>query len=149
MRGEAMTKTSQQPTKLTARRRARECAVQTMYAWEISKNSAECVELDYLTHHTEETVGADMDYFRKIFRGTTENLRAIDEKICPNLDRKLNNLNPIERSILRLATYELMLADVPYKVVINEAIEVAKSFGAEESHRYINGVLDKIANGKN
>ena len=87
-----------------------------------------------------------MPYFRKIFRQTVENTEIIDGTMAPYLDRTVGELDPIEKAILRLAVYELKFAtDVPYKVVINEAIEVAKTFGAEESHKYINGVLDKIA----
>ena len=87
-----------------------------------------------------------MPYFRKLFRQTAENIQSIDGMIAPYLDRNTEELDPIERSILRLAVYELKYeTDVPYKVAINEAIELTKTFGAEESHKYINGVLDKIA----
>ena len=75
-----------------------------------------------------------------------ENIETVDFAISPYIDRAFDELDPIEKAILRLAVYELRFeSDVPYKVVINEAIEVAKVFGADESHKYINGVLDKIA----
>ena len=130
--------------KISPRRRARECAVQTLYSWLISKNPPEEVELTFITD--QDTKGVDMPYFRKLFRQTAENIQSIDGMIAPYLDRNTEELDPIERSILRLAVYELKYeTDVPYKVAINEAIELAKTFGAEESHKYINGVLDKIA----
>ena len=130
--------------KISPRRRARECAVQTLYSWLISKNPPEEVELTFITD--QDTKGVDMPYFRKLFRQTAENIQSIDGMIAPYLDRNKEELDPIERSILRLAVYELKYeTDVPYKVAINEAIELAKTFGAEESHKYINGVLDKIA----
>lgn len=132
--------------KPSARRRARECATQTLYAWDISRNTPEEVELAFLVDNKDETNGTDLPYFRRLFRQTIEQLDSIDEALRPALDRNIKELDYIERAVLRLATYELLFErDVPYKVVINEAIEVAKAFGAEESHKYINGVLDKIA----
>ncbi len=138
--------TEQQVRKPSARRRARECATQTMYAWDVAQNSVEQVEIAFLTDNAEETKGADLPYFRRLFRQTVMQIEAVDNALIPALDRQLAELDPIERAVLRLATYELLFErDVPYKVVINEAIEVAKAFGAEDSHKYINGVLDKIA----
>lgn len=90
--------------------------------------------------------GVDTPYFRRLFRQTAENVDAVDQIMMPYLDREVSELDPIEKAILRLAVYELKFElDVPYKVVINEAIEVAKVFGAEDSHKYVNGVLDKVA----
>ena len=88
----------------------------------------------------------DKPYCRHLLRQTIENVEAVDFTMSGYLDRSLDELDPIEKAILRLAVYELQFQpDVPYKVVINEAIEVAKVFGAEDGHKYINGVLDKIA----
>lgn len=130
--------------KISPRRRARECTTQVLYSWLISKNSPERIELDFITN--EKTKGVDLPYFRKLFRQTVENVDRLDTILQPYLDRQLQELDPIEYAILLMAVYELKFElDVPYKVVINEAIEVAKAFGAEESHKYINGVLDKIA----
>lgn len=137
---------TEQVKKLSPRRRARECAVQALYSWYISKNSPEEVELAFFVDQEEELKGVDKPYFRKLFRDTVANIEIIDELMSRYLDREINELDPIEKAILRLAVYELKFElDVPYKVVINEAIEVAKVFGAEDSHKYINGVLDKIA----
>jgi len=135
---------TEQVKKISPRRRARECAVQALYSWAVSQNSPEIVELNFMTE--QDMKGVDTAYFRKLFRQTVENVEAVERTMQGYLDRGLEELDPIEKAILRLAVYELQFeADVPYKVVINEAIEVAKVFGADESHKYINGVLDKIA----
>ena len=139
-----MTEQQKQVKKPSARRRARECAVQALYSWAVSGNNVEQVELAFVLDQDME--GVDKPYFRKLFRQTVENIEAVDFTIEPYIDRAFDELDPIEKAVLRLAVYELRFeVDVPYKVVINEAIEVAKVFGADESHKYINGVLDKIA----
>lgn len=130
--------------KVSPRRRARECAVQALYSWYISKNSIEQVELTFITD--QDMNGVDMPYFRKLLRGTVDNIEAVDAELRPFLDRKEDDVDPIERSILRMSAYELKYElDVPYKVAINEGIEVAKVFGSDDSHKYINGVLDQLA----
>lgn len=130
--------------KVSPRRRARECAVQALYSWYVSQNDAAEIELSFVTE--QDLKGVDVPYFRKLFRGTVANLDAVDATMATFLDRSSEELTPIEKAILRLAVYELRFElDVPYKVVINESIELAKTFGAEESHKYINGVLDKVA----
>ncbi|MDH2926912.1 transcription antitermination factor NusB [Lonepinella koalarum] len=135
---------TEQVKKPSARRRARECAVQALYSWAISRNEAAEVELAFVTE--QDLKGVDVAYFRKLFRQTVDNLDAVDSTLTPFLDRTSEELTPIEKAILRLATYELKYElDVPYKVVINEAIEVAKTFGADDSHKYVNGVLDKVS----
>lgn len=130
--------------KVSPRRRARECAVQALYSWHISKNSVAEIELAFIAD--QDMNGVDMPYFRKLLRGTVENIEAVDNALRPFLDRNDEEVDPIERSILRLSGYELKFElDVPYKVVINEGIEVAKVFGSDDSHKYINGVLDQLA----
>ena len=135
---------TEQVKKISPRRRARECAVQALYSWAISQNSPEIIELNFMTE--QDMKGVDTPYFRKLFRQTVENVEAVERTMQGYLDRSLAELDPVEKAVLRLAVYELQFeVDVPDKVVINEAIEVAKVFGADESHKYINGVLDKIA----
>ena len=135
---------TEQVKKISPRRRARECAVQALYSWAISQNSPEIIELNFMTE--QDMKGVDTPYFRKLFRQTVENVEGVERTMQGYLDRSLAELDPVEKAVLRLAVYELQFeVDVPYKVVINEAIEVAKVFGADESHKYINGVLDKIA----
>lgn len=130
--------------KVSPRRRARECAVQALYSWYVSQNSPAEIELEFVAE--QDLKGVDVAYFRKLFRQTAENVEAVDDIMAPYLDRDVNEVDPIEKAILRLAVYELKFElDVPYKVVINEAIEVAKVFGADDSHKYVNGVLDKVA----
>ncbi|MDP8078557.1 transcription antitermination factor NusB [Phocoenobacter skyensis] len=130
--------------KVSPRRRARECAVQALYSWFISKNSIEEVEVSFMTD--QDMKGVDVPYFRKLLLGTVEHITEVDEAFQPYLDRSQDDLDPIEYSILRVASYELKFQlDVPYKVVINEAIEVAKVFGSDDSHKYVNGILDKLA----
>ncbi|MDD0825047.1 transcription antitermination factor NusB [Mannheimia sp. AT1] len=130
--------------KVSPRRRARECAVQAIYSWYISQNTVEEVELAFIAD--QDMKGVDMPYFRKLFRGVVDNVELIDEILRPYLDRNESDIDPIERSILRLSGYELKFEhDVPFRVVINEGIEVAKVFGSDDSHKYINGILDKLA----
>lgn len=139
-----MTDNQKPMKKVSPRRRARECAVQALYSLAISGNAPEQVELAFVVD--QDLKGVDKPYFTRLFRQTVANVDTVDFTMSHYLDRELNELDPIERAILRLAVYELQFEpDVPYKVAINEAIEVAKVFGAEESHKYINGVLDKIA----
>ncbi|MDH2925055.1 NusB antitermination factor [Nicoletella semolina] len=130
--------------KISPRRRARECALQALYSWYISKDSVEQVELVFVAD--QDMKGVDMPYFRKLLRGTIENIESVDDLLRPHFDRSETEVDPIERSLLRLSAYELRYElDVPYKVAINEAIEVAKVFGSDDSHKYINGILDRLA----
>lgn len=127
------------------RRRARECAVQAIYSWQVSKNDLSDVEVSFMAE--QEMKGVDKKYFRELLNGVGLNTVEIDAKMLPFLnDRSLDELGQVERAILRIAVYELLKReDVPYKVVINEAIDLTKTFGAEDSHKFINGVLDKVA----
>ncbi len=130
--------------KISPRRRARECAVQALYSWFVSKNSVDEVESSFITD--QDMKGVDVPYFHQLLNGAIDNIVSVDAAFQPYLDRSQDDLDPIEYSILRLASYELKFQhDVPYKVVINEAIEVAKVFGSDDSHKYINGILDKLA----
>ena len=87
----------------------------------------------------------DVEYFNGLVRGVLTQLNEIDTIIGPFLDREINGVDPIERAILRVSTYEMKHhLDVPYRVVINEAIELAKIFGATDGHKYVNGVMDKL-----
>ena len=125
-----------------ARRLARELAVQAVYSWQMSKNPVEQIELSMVTSNNMQKV--DTEYFLEMLRAVVKDCGDLDKKIKPYLGRLPEELDPVEKAILRIATYELVARiDVPYKVIINEAIELAKSFGAEESHKFVNGVLDK------
>jgi N utilization substance protein B len=129
---------------LAARSRARRRALQATYAWQIARNPMASVMAQF--EHEQEMEIADLDYFKDLLNGVERNLAEIDVKLKAFLDREVEAVDPIERAVLRLATYELLYrSDVPYRVVINEAIEIAKRFGADFGHTYINGVLDKAA----
>jgi len=128
----------------SARRRSRELALQGLYAWQLSGDVARDIRLQLA-----ESKGfdkADEKYFARLFSGTIEHAQELERLIAPALDRKPKDLAPVERGILLLAAFELKNApEVPYKVIINEAVELAKIFGGTDGHKYVNGVLDKIA----
>ncbi len=144
--------------KPAARRNARQFALQAIYSWQISKDNVAVIEEQFLSsdkydeeeHHTEEPVLAapetDVNYFRDLLSGVVINHINLDSKLRPYLSRPMQDLDMMELALLRLAMYEMTYRDdVPYKVVINEAIELAKVFAAEDSHKFVNGVLDKAA----
>ncbi|MEP1552994.1 transcription antitermination factor NusB, partial [Paraglaciecola sp.] len=107
-----------------------------------TKNPVEQIELSIVTSNNMQKV--DTEYFLELLRNVVKDCAELDKKMKPYLGRLPEELDPVEFAILRIATYELVARiDVPFKVVINEAIELAKSFGAEDSHKFVNGVLDK------
>ena len=130
--------------KPAARRRARECALQALYSWQISNNDIADVEYQFLAENDVKDV--DVLYFREILTGVANNSDFLDKLMQPHLSRRLDELGQVEKAALRISLYELSKRDdVPYKVAINEGIELAKTFGAEDSHKFVNGVLDKVA----
>jgi len=129
---------------LAARSRARRRATQALYAWQVGGNSMKGV-IDEFRHEQDMEI-ADLDYFEDLLRGVDRYCAELDTALLPFLDREPGQVDPIERAVLRLAAYELQhRPDVPYRVILNEAIEVTKRFGAEHGHTYVNGVLDKAA----
>lgn len=129
---------------LAARSRARRRATQAIYAWQIGGNSMADVIEEF--RHEQDMEIADLDYFMDLLNGVERNCADTDANLLPHLDRDVAQVDPIERAILRMSAYELRhRPDVPYRVVLNEAIEIAKRFGSEHGHTYINGVLDKAA----
>jgi len=129
---------------LTARSRARRRAAQALYAWQVGGNPMREVIEEF--RHEQDMEIADLDYFEDLLRGVEKHCAELDAGLVPWLDRDMAQVDPIERAVLRLAAYELRhRPDVPYRVVLNEAVEVAKRFGAEHGHTYVNGVLDKAA----
>lgn len=130
--------------KPAARRRARECALQALYSWQLSNNDIADVEYQFLAENDVKDV--DVLYFREILTGVATNSDYLDKLMQPHLSRRLDELGEVEKAALRISLYELSKRDdVPYKVAINEGIELAKTFGAEDSHKFVNGVLDKVA----
>ncbi|HCG78207.1 MULTISPECIES: transcription antitermination factor NusB [Thalassolituus] len=127
-----------------ARRKARRFALQALYQWQVSGSGLGDIEAEFRTDNDMSKV--DDEYFHDILHGVPKEKSVLDEKIQPFLDRRIDELTPVELAILRLGAFEMChRIDVPYKVVINEAIELAKTFGATDGHKYVNGVLDKLA----
>ena len=127
-----------------ARSRARRRALQAVYAWQLSQSPVEKVIENFRAEQDMDV--ADLEYFEALVRGVAEHAGPIDAVLARYIDRDVAQVDPIERAVLRIAGYELAYRlDVPYRVVINEAIETTKRFGAEQGHTYVNGVLDRAA----
>ncbi len=127
-----------------ARRRARRALVQAVYQWQMTGCDLSEVEAQFCNDDT--LAKADREFFTELLRGVVRDPQALDELFAEYLDRDLKDLDQVERAILRLGCFELQhRIDVPYRVVIDEYVELAKTFGAEASHKYINGVLDRAA----
>ena len=126
------------------RRKARHYGMQALYQWHMAGASLSDIEAEFLADYDFSHV--DLEYFQALLHQVPASVDELDAAIEPLLDRKLDELDPIERTLLRMGMYELThRIDVPYKVVINEEVALAKKFGATDSHKYINGVLDKAA----
>jgi N utilization substance protein B len=133
------------PNPLAARRRkARHYAMQALYQWYMTGAAVSAIEAEFRTDYDFEPV--DLEYFQAMLHGVPAQVDELDASLAGLLDRALDKLDPIEHTLLRMGAWELQQRiDVPYKVVINEAVGLAKKFGATDGHKYINGVLDKLA----
>ncbi len=128
-----------------ARIKARRNTVQALYEWFMTGKDVEDVIAEFESDE-HKLAKADIAYFKDLLTGTIKNNDNLDTRIMNLLDRPVDELDAIERAILHIGCYELEHhLDIPWRVVVNESIELAKLFGAEESHKYINGVLDKVA----
>lgn len=128
--------------KPAARRKARGLAVQAIYSWQLSQNHVSDIEQQMLLDNDVSKI--DVEYFQQIIRGVAAHYKELDVALSPYTERPFEEIDQIEKAIIRLSAYELKYrVDVPYKVAINEGIELAKKFGADDSHRFVNGVLDK------
>ncbi len=128
----------------TSRRRAREFAMQGLYQWQLA--GADAVTIESQMSRAKGFDKIDRPYFSSLLAGAIREVTSLEASLQPHLDRKCAQLSPIERAILFIAAYELEnQADVPYRVVINEAVELAKSYGGTDGYKYVNGVLDKLA----
>lgn len=126
------------------RRKARHYGMQALYQWHMADASLATIEAEFRSDYDFSHV--DLEYFQALLHGVPARVDELEATLEPLLDRKLDDLDPIERTLLRMGTFELAeRPDVPYKVVINEAVALAKKFGATDGHKYINGVLDKAA----
>jgi len=126
------------------RHRARELAMQGIYEWRLSGKSASLIERDT---RAEKSLGRyDIELFSQLLHGVIAGNEELAAQIAPHLDRAVHELSPVEYSVLMLGAYELTQhPEVPYRVVINEAVELAKTFGGSDGHKFVNGVLDKLA----
>lgn len=126
------------------RSRARRRALQAIYAWQVSGGDANGIVTQFAHEQAHEI--ADLAYFDDLVRGVITRARQLDAALAQFIDRTVEEVDQIERAALRIAAYELLhRADVPYRVVINEAIDTTKRFGSEHGHTYVNGVLDHAA----
>ncbi|MEQ1621070.1 MAG: transcription antitermination factor NusB [Methylococcales bacterium] len=131
----------------SARTNARRVAVQALYQWQMTGQNLSEIERQFLEEQRLKDV--QKSYFIELFYGIPKNLGAIDDALAEFVDRPVEAVDPVERAILRIGAYELLLRlDMPYRVVLNESINLAKDFGADGSHKYINGILDKVAQQK-
>ena len=127
-----------------ARHRARRAALQSLYQWQATGQAASEIVDQFGAE--ESFAKLDQDYFKRILVGVIDNVGDLDASLTPFLNRPLHQVDPIERAVLRLAAFELAhCPDVPWRVIINESVELARTFGAEQGHRFVNGVLDKLA----
>ncbi|MDD2914712.1 MAG: transcription antitermination factor NusB [Gallionella sp.] len=126
------------------RHRARELALQGVYQWRVTAGEVEQIVKQI---HAEKNLGRyDKELFSRLLRGTLGSHAELETMLTPHLDRPLAELSPVEFAVLMLGAFELSQhLEVPYKVVINEAVELAKTFGGTDGHKYVNGVLDKLA----
>jgi N utilization substance protein B len=126
------------------RSQARHHAVQAIYQWQMTGQNIKDIHNQFLSEQDVDSF--EVEYFNTLLTGVPTNLGELDESLGPCLDRSIESVDPVERAILRLGAFELIhQIEVPYRVVINEAVDLAKVFGAEQGHRYVNGVLDKLA----
>ena len=131
-------------TKLNSRTRARRLALQGLYEWQMSDNRIRDIEAHFLIEKA--TKNVDLPLFRELLINVAGQADELDGYIAEFLDRPVEEIDPVELAVMRLGAYELAKRpQVPYRVVINEAVELAKTFGAEAGHKYVNGVMDKLA----
>ena len=127
-----------------ARVRARRCAVQAIYQWQMAGQDPRDILNEFVAER--ELVNVDMDYFQRLIRGVPAHIDTLQADLRGVIDRNLEELDPVERAILLIGAYEMRYcAEVPWRVVINEAIELEKMFGAEQGHRYVNTAVDRLA----
>lgn len=126
------------------RRKARQRALQALYRWALNPQSARDIQQEFM--QTQDMEQVDMEHFGELLRECIARADSLDHSLAPYLDIPVAQLDPVEHCILRMSIYELtQRLDIPYKVVINEAVDLAKKFGADQGHKFVNGVLDKAA----
>jgi N utilization substance protein B len=127
-----------------ARGKARRLAMQAIYQWQMTGDDVDAIKKQFAEENSMSSV--DADYFSELLHGSTGDTAEIDALLEKYMDRLVSSVDPVERAILRLACYEfLKRLDVPYRVIINEAVTLTKKFCAVKSHTFVNAVLDKVA----
>jgi len=127
-----------------SRHRAREAAVQALYQWDLTGEDPAHIEENFAAERN--LRGVDRAYFHRLASEVPRHSAMLGDVLGPHLDRNFNQVDPVERAILRIGAFELLYQDdVPVKVIIDEAIQLARTFGAEHSYRFVNGVLDRVA----
>ena len=144
-KGASQKNTPQKGLTAATRRMARHYAMQALYQWKMAGSTLNAIEAEFRVDN--DMTNVDLEYFHDLLHGAPQHLSELEELFTPFLvERAIHELDPVTEALLRMASYELKYRiDVPYKVVINEAVSLAKKFGAEDSHKFINGVLDKAA----
>lgn len=123
---------------------ARQRLLQALYQWQHTGQDVSEIEVQFLTE--QEMGKVEVPYFQELLHKILKCVEELDAEIAPLLDRPMEQVDPVEKAILRIGTFELMhKPEIPYRVAINEGVELAKVYGADQSHKYVNGILDKIA----
>lgn len=129
---------------INGKRKARKLVLQALYQWLMSGSDLHEIEAQFRVINNMDKV--DGDYFSRLLHGVPADLGALEASITPFLDRDIHGLNPIELTVLRIGSYELIhCPEIPYKVVLDESISLTKEFGSQDGHRYVNGVLNNLA----
>lgn len=129
---------------ISGKRKARKFALQALYQWLMSGSELSEIETQFRMINNMDKV--DCDYFCRLLYGIPENVQQLEEKLLPYVDREINGLNPIELTTLRIGAFELLhCPEIPYKVILDESISLTKEFGSQDGHRYVNGVLNNLA----
>ncbi len=129
---------------ISGKRRARKLALQSLYQWLMAGTVLTDIEAQFSAANNMDKV--DVEYYRRLINGIPKELSVIEEALKPFLDRPIESLNPIELTILRLCTFELFhCPEIPYRVILDESVSLAKAFGSQDGHKYVNGVLHNLA----
>lgn len=128
----------------SARHQARCYTIQAMYQWQLTHAPLKDIENEFVRYRIDKKI--ELDYFQELIHGIPENQDELDKSIRAYIDRPFNEIDPVELAVLRLAIYELIKRpDIPYRVIINEALQLTKKFGSIDGYKFVNGILDKAA----
>lgn len=129
---------------IRGKRRARKLALQALYQWFMSGHELYEIETQFRVANNMDKV--DTEYFCRLLQGVPQHITTLEAELAPFLDRPIQSLNPVELAVLRLGAFELLhCPEIPYRVVLDESISLAKEFGSQDGHRYVNGVLNNLA----